>query len=151
MEFIRESKYGEFLLSTNKAKLDVEYVHAFLSKQAYWSPNVPRETVERSIENALCVGMYWGQQQIGFARVITDYATFAYLADVFVDPDFRSRGLAKRLMEFICSLDFVGSLRRFLLATRDAHGLYDRYGFTPLKKPERFMEIHRPSIYSGAA
>lgn len=104
--------------------------------------------MERSIKNSLCVGIYREDRQLGFARIITDYATFAYLADVFVDPSFRGNGLSKLLMRFIFSFEFVSGLRRFMLGTRDAHGLYQQSGFLPLTHPERFMEVFHPEIYS---
>lgn len=144
----KELERGGFLFSTDKSKLDVDYVHHFLSGRSYWSSNVPREIVEKSIKNSLAVGIYKGNRQVGFARVVTDYATFGYLADVFIDESYRGLGLSKKLMDFILSFDFVRGLRRFLLATKDAHGLYEQFSFKALQKPDRFMEIHQPDIYS---
>jgi len=143
-----ELERGGFLYSTDKSKLDVDYVHHFLSSRSYWSPDVPREIVAKSIENSLAIGIYKDNRQVGFARVVTDYATFGYLADVFVDESFRGVGLSKKLMDFILSFDFVPGLRRFLLATKDAHGLYEQFSFKALQKPDRFMEIHQPDVYS---
>lgn len=141
---------GNFLLSTDKAKLQLHVIHGFLANESYWARNIPRAIVEKSIANALCFGVYEDEQQIGFARVITDNATFAYLADVFVLPVYRGRGLAKWLMSCIVSHPELQGLRRWLLATRDAHALYAQYGFRALEKPERFMELHNPQVYAQA-
>jgi GNAT superfamily N-acetyltransferase len=141
---------GTFSISTDPARLDVGTIHAFLS-QAYWSAGIPRGVVERSIAGALCFGVYDGARQVGFARVITDKATYAYLADVFVIDEYRGQGLAKWLMQVIMSHDALQGLRRFTLATRDAHGLYAQFGFEPLRDPARHMEIRRPDVYSARA
>jgi len=137
----------ELTISDDRARLDVSMIENFL-RASYWAPNIPREIVERSIENSLCFGAYLGAQQIGFARVITDYATFGYLADVFVLPEHQGRGIAKRLVAAIIDDPRLQHLRRLLLATRDAHGLYARFGFEPLATPADFMSIHRPEVYS---
>jgi GNAT superfamily N-acetyltransferase len=137
---------GEFQISTDPARIDLRAVHEFLTN-SYWARGIPLETVQRSIENSLCFGIYHGDRQIGFARVITDRATFAYLADVFVLPDYRGHGLSKWLMECIIAHPDLQGLRRWMLATQDAHELYAQYGFSPLKAPERWMEIHRPDVY----
>ena len=133
------SEAAHVTIDTDKRRLDLDVIHGFLSA-SYWSPDVPRETVRRAIENSLCFGVYIGAAQVGFARVITDLATFAYLADVFVLEAYRGRGLSKRLMDAIVSHPQLQGLRRWMLITRDAHGLYARYGFTPLAAPDRFME-----------
>lgn len=135
-----------FTLSTDKNRLDTGYIHRFLST-SYWAENIPPEVVQRSIEGALCFGVYEGRRQIGFARVITDGATFAYLADVFIDENFRGRGLSKWLLECIMTYPSLQGLRRFMLATKDAHGLYRQFGFTSLTAAERWMQIHQPDIY----
>jgi GNAT superfamily N-acetyltransferase len=137
---------GEFEISTDPARIDLRTVHEFLTN-SYWAHEIPVETVRRSIENALCFGIYHGDRQAGFARVITDRATFAYLADVFVLPDYRGRGLSKWMMECIIAHPDLQGLRRWMLATQDAHSLYRRYGFLPLKAPERWMEVHHPDVY----
>ena len=137
---------GEFFISSDRAKLDLNFVHGFLT-ESYWAKGIPREVVVRSIQNSLCFGLYCGTEEIGFARVITDYATYAYLADVFVIERYRGRGLAKWLMECIVAHPQLQGLRRWTLATRDAHGLYAHFGFTPLAKPDRFMELHDAEIY----
>lgn len=138
---------GEFEISTDPARLDVPAVHEFL-KNSYWAKGIPVEVVRRSIGNSLCYGIYHGSAQVGFARVITDRATFCYLADVFVLEPYRGRGLSKWLMECIMGHPDLLGVRRWMLATQDAHGLYQQYGFTPLNAPERWMEIHRPDIYA---
>ena len=136
----------DFLISTDKEKIDALYVHQFLSK-SYWAENIPLETIQRSIEGSLCFSVVYLNHQVGFARVITDEATFAYLADVFIDENFRGKGLSKWLMEVIISYPTLQGLRRFMLATRDAHGLYKQFGFEPMKNPDRWMEIHKPNVY----
>jgi len=134
-----------FTISTDKARLDVPAIHDFLANFSYWAHNVPLSTVQKSIENSLCFGIYDGDRQVGFARVITDYAVFAYLADVFILEAYRGRGLAKWLIACIVSYPELQNLRRWMLATKDAHGLYTQYGFNPLSKPERFMEASQPA------
>jgi len=136
----------KFTVSCDPAKLDPAVITEFLSS-SYWARGIPVETVEKSIAHSLCFGLLDGDRQIGFARIITDYATFAYLADVFVLPDFRGLGLAKWLIECVVGHPELQGLRRWVLGTRDAHGLYARFGFTPLKKPEIFMERHDPDVY----
>ena len=139
-----------YQLSDDPAWLDFAAIHAFLTR-TYWSPGIPRETVERAARASWCVGVYAPDgTQVGFARMITDYATFGYLADVYVTEAHRGRGLSKWMMDAIFSTDIAKGLRRTLLATRDAHGLYARSGFTPLGAPDRIMEINRPDIYAAA-
>ena len=138
---------GDFEISTDAARIDLATVHGFLA-ESYWAHGIPRHTVEQSIRNSLCFGIYRGNQQVGFARVITDLATFAYLADVFVLEPYRGRGLSKWLMECIIGHPDLQGLRRWMLATRDAHSLYQRFGFAELNTPEGWMEIHYPDIYA---
>lgn len=135
-----------YSISTDPAKLDLAVIHSFLT-HSYWSPGVPLEIVAKSIQHSLCFGIYDGTQQVGFARVITDLATFAYLADVFVLESHRRKGLSKWLIECIQAHPDLQGFRRWMLATQDAHGLYRQFGFETLSHPERFMEIHRPGIY----
>jgi len=142
LEAIRE----EFLISTERSRLDIACVHAFLS-QSYWSAGIPRPIVEKSIENSLCFGVYRGTEQVGFARVITDRATFGYLADVFILPPWRGRGLGKWLVATVRAHPELQGLRRFMLATRDAHALYRPFGFAAPAEPSRLMEILRPGAY----
>jgi nitroimidazol reductase NimA-like FMN-containing flavoprotein (pyridoxamine 5'-phosphate oxidase superfamily)/GNAT superfamily N-acetyltransferase len=139
-----------FLISTDSARLDLEVIHNFLSTQSYWAEQVPREVVARSIANSLCFGIYHGAKQIGFARVISDYATFAYLADVFVLEAYRGRGLSKALMEAVIAHPRLQGLRRWLLGTADAHGLYRKFGFAEPKYPDRQMERGDPDLYRRA-
>jgi len=131
---------GDYVISTDPARLDIAMIHKYLSGSAYWAMGRPLEVVRRSIQNSLPFGVYCGPVQIGFARVITDYATFAWLADVFVLPEFRGHGLGKWLIGVIVAHPRLPGLRRWVLATQDAHGLYAQYGFTPLHIPELFME-----------
>lgn len=144
---IMQVQSGEFLISTDRDKLDVPLIHSFLCNDTYWAKGIPFSTVERSLQHSLCFGLYHEQRQIGFARVITDYTTFAYLADVFIIPAYRGQGLSKWLVKTILSHPELQGLRRWILATADAHGLYTRFGFTPLPHPERFMQIHYPDVY----
>jgi GNAT superfamily N-acetyltransferase len=144
-------EFGEFVVTTDSGRLDEDLIHKVLS-ESYWAKGVPREVVARSIRNSLCFAVMHGSDQVGFARVISDYATFAYLADFFILEEFRGRGLAKFLMQCIVQHPELQGLRRWTLATRDAHGLYAKFGFKPLAKPDRFMERHDPNVYkvSGA-
>jgi GNAT superfamily N-acetyltransferase len=135
-------------ITTDAGRFDVQAIHSFLSR-SYWSPGVPRAIVERAIQNSLCFGVLLGSAQVGFARVITDRATFAYLADVYVLEEHRGKGLSKRLMDAVVAHPELQGLRRMLLATKDAHTLYARYGFKALAAPERMMEVHRPNVYSS--
>jgi GNAT superfamily N-acetyltransferase len=143
-EFARR---GPYFLSTDPALLDISLIQRFLSEQSYWAPGVPRDVVERSLKNSLCFGLFHESQQIGFARLVTDRATFAWLADVFVIEAFRSQGLGKWMIESLLRHPDLQGLRRILLGTRDAHGLYAQFGFKPLAEPSRFQEIHRPDVY----
>lgn len=142
-----EHRRGEFLISTDRARLDLDVIHGFLTN-CYWAKGIPREVVAQSIEHSLCFGVYDGSgAQVGFARVVSDFATVAYLGDVFVLESHRGRGLSKWMMECIMQHPALQNLRRWILLTRDAHGLYSQSGFTPLKGPERYMELHNPAVY----
>ena len=143
---IMEWRKDSYLISTDKSKIDIATVHRFLS-QTYWAEGIPIEIVKRGVDNSLCFAIYQGERLIGFARVITDFATFGYLADVFILPEERGKGLSKWLMRVILDHPRLQGLRRFTLATRDAHGLYAQFGFTPFDKPERWMQRHAPDIY----
>jgi GNAT superfamily N-acetyltransferase len=134
---------GGFEISTDPARLDVGMIHAFLT-ESYWAKGRARATVERAIRHSLCFGGYLGGRQIAFARVATDRAVFAYLMDVFVLPEFRGRGYAMRMMKAVLAHPDLQGLRYVLLATKDAHGLYEKVGFRPLALPERWMAIHNP-------
>jgi GNAT superfamily N-acetyltransferase len=167
---IVEHRCDEFLLSTDRARLDLKMIHHFLA-HCYWAKGIPLDVVARSIEHSLCFGIYDesrvefpgsaktkrpvaptpGNQdrpvQVGFARVVSDFATIAYLGDVFVLESHRGRGLSKWMMECIVQHPALQGLRRWILLTRDAHELYAKFGFTPVKSPERYMEMHRPDVY----
>jgi N-acetylglutamate synthase-like GNAT family acetyltransferase len=145
---IMEWKKDEYLISTDKSKIDLNAVHHFLS-QSYWAEGIPKDTVKRSIDNSLCFGIYRKGQTVGFARVISDFATFAYLADVFVLPEERGKGLAKSLMQMIIDHPQLQNLRRFTFATKDAHDLYAQFGFTSFDKPDRWMQKHEPDVYKN--
>jgi GNAT superfamily N-acetyltransferase len=140
---IYETSQNEFFISTDKTKLDVDAIHNYLCNESYWAKNIPVQTVQKSIEGSYCFGLYVVQnsitQQIGFARVITDCATFGYLADVFILETYRGKGLSKWLMKTIMECPDLQGMRRWLLATKDAHGLYLKFGFAALDKPERIM------------
>jgi N-acetylglutamate synthase-like GNAT family acetyltransferase len=135
-----------FVVDTETSRLDLDVIHEFLAR-SYWSPGIPRQLVERAMQNSLCFGLFCESEQIGYARVVTDKSSFAYLADVFVLEAWRGRGLSKFIVECIKSHPDLQNLRRWMLATRDAHGLYAQFGFTPIKNPERLMEIVDPNIY----
>ena len=145
MEWTRE----EFTVSDDAARLDHDVIERFLTG-SYWAKNIPRATLDKSLRNSLCFALLEGERQIGFARVVSDRATIAYLADVFVLPEFRGRGLAKWLLTCVLAHPDLQGLRRWVLATRDAHGLYRKLGFTPLKRPDIFMERHDPNVYGGS-
>ncbi|MTI27994.1 GNAT family N-acetyltransferase [Fulvivirga kasyanovii] len=144
---IIESTKGDFLISTDKARLDIEAIHDFLSRESGWSNGIPLERVKLSIENSLAIGMYDRDKLIGFARVISDFSTIAYLGDVFVLKTYRGMGLSKWLMQFIMEHPNLQGLRRWILLTDTAPWLYKKYGFEPLKKTELYMEKHNPDVY----
>lgn len=134
-------------VDTDSARLDRDLIHRWLAGESYWAKDMPREVLDRAIGNSLCFGAYLGDEQVGFARLVTDRATFAYLADVFVLEAHRGQGHAKTLMDAVMAHPEVQGLRRMMLVTRDAHGLYAQYGFTALAHPGRVMERHRPDVY----
>jgi GNAT superfamily N-acetyltransferase len=144
-----EVRQENFLISTDKSKLNVDVIHRYLCEESYWAKGIPRDVVERSIVNSICFGMYDKEQQIGFARVISDKATFAYLADVFILPAYRGKNLGKWLMQTIHEHPELQDLRRWWLGTKDAHGLYEQYGWTRItdEVARRFMQKHDPDIY----
>ena len=134
-------------ITTDRSRIDLDYVHEYLSEKLYWAKGIPKELVEKSIQNALCFSVFFNEKQIGFGRVITDYATFAYIGDIFIDEDFRGKGFSKQLMQNIINHPELQGLRRWMLMTWDAHGLYEQFGFSVASKPERVMEISKPNIY----
>ena len=134
-------------ITTDPSRFDLDVIHGYLSR-AYWSPGIPRSTVERAIAGSICFGAFSKGGQIGFARVITDRATFAYVADVFVLEEFRGRGVASKIMEAIRSHPDLQRLRRWVLLTKDAHGLYEKFGFRAPANPDRYMEILDRTVYA---
>ena len=142
-----EINESDIVISDDKTRLDRALIHGFLSGRSYWALGVPMDVVARSIRNSLCFGMYRAGRQIGFARVVTDFATFAWLADVFVVEEERGSGFGKKLVAAVVGHPELQGLRRFMLGTRDAHSLYKSFGFAPLDHPERFMEIRPANSY----
>lgn len=148
MEYF-DKKHPGYYISTDREKMDAMLIHQYLSKESYWSPGIPLAIVEKSIRNSLCFGIFDSQGQVGFARIVSDCATFAYLADVFILEKHRGQGLSKWLMEVIVSHPDLQGLRRWMLGTLDAHRLYEKFGFMPLANPARFMERHFPDVYQN--
>jgi GNAT superfamily N-acetyltransferase len=140
---------GTFTVTCDPARMAPAVIADFLAS-SYWAKGIPLATVEKSMAHSLCFALLDGDRLVGFARVITDRATIAYLGDVFVLPEYRGRGLSKWLMECVVSHPELQGLRRWILATGDAHGLYEKFGFTPLKRPEIFMERHDPNVYGAS-
>lgn len=142
-----ERQNGEFIISTDIRRLQMDVIQRFLTDESYWARNRTPEQTETAVKNSLPFGVYKGENQIGFARVVTDYATFAYLGDVFILEECRGLGLGQWLMETIVAHPRLQNFRRWILATKDAHTLYAKYGFTELKHPERWMEKAAPNAY----
>ena len=138
---------GEFTISTDRERLQLDAIYKFLTEESYWAQTRTREQTETAVKNSLPFGVYKGENQIGFARVVTDYATFAYLGDVYILETFRGQGLSKWLMDVIINHPDLQGFRRWVLATRDAHTLYEKFGFAELKHPERWMEKAAPDAY----
>jgi GNAT superfamily N-acetyltransferase len=138
---------GDFNISCDNKKLDISLIHRYLSEESYWAKNIPIETVNQSIENSLNFGVYFKNQQIGFARIISDYATFAYLFDVFILPEYQKKGLSKWLLESIETHPNLQNLRRWMLMTFDAQEVYKKNGWNIASHPERVMEKYTPNIY----
>lgn len=136
-----------YAISSDPGLLDLNVIHGFIS-QSYWAKGIPRDLVERMVKNSFCFGVYHQAAQVGFARIITDRATFAYLADVFILPEHRGKGLSKALVQAILAHPDLQGLRRWMLVTLDAQSLYEQFGFKAVEHPERYMEIHRPGMYS---
>jgi GNAT superfamily N-acetyltransferase len=136
----------EYVISTDKSKLNIDIIHTFLTN-CYWAKGIPRSLVEKCIANSLCFGAHLNDEQIGFARIVSDFSTFAYLADVFVLEEHRGKGVSRMMMDEIIKHPQLQGLRRFMLATKDAHGLYEKYGFVVTKNPERMMEIVNADVY----
>ncbi len=141
-----EIQSDQLELSSDKSKLDIDFIHKNLTT-SYWSESIPKETVEKAIKNSYALGLYLEGKQIGFCRIITDYSTFAYLADVFVSPKYQGNGYAVWMTEQLLQIPELQGLRRWILATRDAHSLYEKSGWVPLENPQFFMEIAKRDIY----
>lgn len=139
---------GGYTVSTDRSRLDINAIHDYLSRESYWSQNIPFDIVKQSVESSIPFGVYHGQQQIGFARVITDNALFGYLADVYILTPHRGKGLSKLLMRTIMNHPVIKGLRRLLLITSDAHGLYRQFGFTEIPNPEKYMQVHIADLYT---
>lgn len=144
---MNEWRRGEYLITTDPGRVDLEVVHGYL-EDSYWAKDIPFEICRRSIENSLNFSVYHGEAQVGFCRVISDHATFGYLADVFVLESHRGRGLSKWMMELVFAHPDLQGFRRWVLLTRDAHGLYQQFGFTPIAAPDRYMELWKPGAYA---
>jgi len=142
-----EIRKDEFTISTDRSRLDLESIHRFLVEDSYWARERTFEQTKTAIENSICFGLFHDEKQIGFARVVSDKATFAYLGDVFVIDEYRGRGLSKWLMSVIVEHPELQGLRRWVLATKDAHGLYEQFEFAPLRFPDRWMEKTAPNAY----
>lgn len=141
-------KEGEYHITSDKALLDLHAIHDYLSKESYWAQNIPFDTVQKAVAGSLSFGVFHDNKQIGFARVITDGAVFGYLADVYILEPYRGKGLSKFLMRTILAHPDLQGLRRLLLVTSDAHGLYRQFGFTDVPNPEKFMQRHNPDPYT---
>jgi GNAT superfamily N-acetyltransferase len=137
-----------YCISTEQARLDIKEIHHFLSTQAYWSLNIPFSKVEEAVARSLNFGLYYNKRQIGYARVISDFASIAYLGDVYVLPEYRGRGLSKWLMKTVMEYPELQGMRRWILSTADAHGLYKQFGWVPVAYPERWMEVHNREVYN---
>ena len=144
---MKQAAEQEFEISTEKSRLDLDVIHRFLSEESYWANKRSLEQTQTAIENSICFGVYHDGRQIGFARVISDKATFAYIGDVFILDEFRGGGLSKRLMQTMLEHPELQGLRRWVLATKDAHGLYEQFGFSLMKFPERWMELPAIDAY----
>jgi len=137
----------DIIIKSGKQEMDVPAIHQFLSEDSYWAKGISFELVDRSLDNSFCVGAFANGKQIGFARLITDYCTFGYLADVYVLPELRGRGISKKLLSFIIGQPWSKRLRRMMLNTSDGHGLYRQFGFRELAHPDYVMEIHQANVY----
>jgi len=148
---LHETTFGEYSISTDPSRLDLLAIHDFLSKHSGWSNHIPFEKVKTSVEHSLNFGLFYHDKQIGFARVISDYSTIAYLGDIYVLPEHRGRGLSKKLMDAVMQHPRLQGLRRWILLTSTADWLYEKYGFTKLPKPELYMELFNPQVYTPSS
>lgn len=138
----------EYSIHTGYEAMDIAAIHQYLSQESYWAKGIPFETVQRSLQHSFCIGVFNRGMQVGFARLVTDYSTFAYLADVYIQSAHRGKGLSKEVMQYIMDLDWMAGLRRIMLATLDAHGLYQQFGFKVTETPERIMERRKEQAYT---
>ncbi len=137
----------DYQLKTGYGNMDIKAIHTFLSNDSYWARHISLEMVDTALQHSYCAGIFYGDQQVAFARIITDYATFGYLADVYVLPEHRGKGLSNQILRHCLQLEWVLKVRRLMLATADAHDLYKKFGFTALTRPERMMELYHSDIY----
>lgn len=144
-----EINFGEYQITTDKSKMDLVAIHDFLSKHSGWSDNIPFEKVKTSIDNSLNIGLFHFDKQIGFARVISDFSTIAYLGDIYILDSYRGQGLSKKLMDFVMNHPKLQGLRRWILLTSTADWLYEKYGFVKVPKPEIYMELFDPDVYKN--
>ncbi|HVW63272.1 MAG TPA: GNAT family N-acetyltransferase [Puia sp.] len=140
----------DYTITTDKTKMDIPYIHYYLSTESYWGKGIPLDIVRRSVENSLTFGVFYQDRQVGFARIVSDFATVAYLGDVFIAQDHRGKGLSKWLMEQVMAHPGLQGLRRWILLTRDAHELYKQYGWKSIASPDRWMEVHNPDVYQSS-
>jgi len=146
MKAITEN-YLDYIITTDKSLLQPKAIHQWLSTEAYWCKHIPYEVVKTAFDNSYTIGALKDGKQIAYARLITDYAVFGYLADVYVEEAHRGKGISKKMMELLMNLDWVKGLRKVSLATKDAHELYAQFGFTPFAHPDRMMELANPTVY----
>lgn len=144
-----EVNFGEYLITTDKSKMDIVAIHDFLSKHSGWSDNIPFDRVKTSIDNSLNFGLFHFDKQIGFARVITDFSTIAYLGDIYILDNYRGQGLSKKIMDMVMNHPNLQGLRRWILLTSTADWLYEKYGFVKVPNPEIYMELFNPNVYEN--
>lgn len=147
MKQVINIQHGEYFISTDKSLMQPEAIHKWLSEKSYWVQNIPLEVVKKAFDNSFCIAVLKDGVQVGYARFVTDYATVAWLGDVYIEEEHRGKGLSKKMMEVLTGIDWVQKLRKLFLGTLDAHGLYAQYGFEPVSEPERWMELTRADIY----
>jgi GNAT superfamily N-acetyltransferase len=147
MKQVINIQHGEYLITTDKSLMQPEAIHKWLSEKSYWVQNIPLEVVKNAFDNSFCIAVLKDGLQVGYARFVTDYATVAWLGDVYIEEEHRGKGLSKKMMEVLTGIDWVQKLRKLFLGTLDAHGLYAQYGFEPVSEPGRWMELTRANIY----
>lgn len=147
MKQVINIQHGEYLITTDKSLMQPEAIHKWLSEKSYWVQNIPLEVVKNAFDNSFCIAVLKDGVQVGYARFVTDYATVAWLGDVYIEEEHRGKGLSKKMIEVLTGIDWVQKLRKLFLGTLDAHGLYAQYGFEPVSEPEKWMELTRANIY----